>query len=56
MKVTENQSKQWAKMILSEEITYEEIDNMSGGEYYFSLVNYHVRKYRLNEDGDIEEL
>lgn len=55
-KVTEKQAKNWAKMILNEEVTYSEIENKSGGEYYFSLVSYHVSKYIKTEDGEIEKV
>jgi len=54
--VTEKQAKNWAKMILNEEVTYSEIENKSGGEYYLSLVSYHVSKYIKTEDGEIEKV
>ena len=45
-KVTEKMVEVWAKMILEEGYSYKEIEVKTGGEFYTSLIHYHVTKYK----------
>ncbi len=45
-KVTEKMVEVWAKMILEEGYSYKEVEVKTGGEFYTSLIHYHVTKYK----------